>query len=162
MKLNSLSVLIISNLLGLALAQTGAAPKDNYIGSTPAQRHIINSTQASAVISAAEAEASSAGLPSNIAVTDSSGLLVAFLKTDNAFVVSTEISIKKARTVTLFNGAYTTAGLYNVSQPGNSLYGMLATPRYLCQHLLTLHAAIEETNGGLIVFGGGLPIFVDG
>ena len=38
----------------------------------------------------------------------------------------------------------TTAQWYNVSQPGGSVYG------------------IEETNGGLIVFGGGLPIIVDG
>lgn len=44
----------------------------------------------------------------------------------------------------LFNGAFSTAGLYNSSQPGASLYG------------------IEETNGGLVVFGGGLPIFADG
>ena len=46
--------------------------------------------------------------------------------------------------VGLFNGAYTTADLYNASQPGQSLYG------------------VEETNGGLVVFGGGLPIFLDG
>lgn len=44
----------------------------------------------------------------------------------------------------LFNGKYTTAALYPLAQPGASLYG------------------IEETNGGLIVFGGGVPVFVDG
>ena len=122
-----LSVALLSFLLvSFVHAQSGSAPDQNFIGSTPSQRHIINSTQASSVISAAEAEASSANLPSNIAVTDAYGNLVAFLKTDNAFLVSTEISMKKARTVTLFNGQYTTEGLYNVTQPGNSLYGTCA------------------------------------
>ena len=43
----------------------------------------------------------------------------------------------------LFNGAMTTAQFYNVSQPGAALYG------------------IEETNGGLVVFGGGVPLIVN-
>ena len=46
--------------------------------------------------------------------------------------------------MSLFNGAFPTIGLYNASQPGAPLYG------------------IEETNGGLIVFGGGVPIFAGG
>lgn len=44
----------------------------------------------------------------------------------------------------MFNGAFSTMGLYNQTQPGQPLYG------------------IEETNGGLIVFGGGVPIFSGG
>ena len=55
---------------------------------------------------------------------------------DNAFIGSIDISQKKARTAVLFNGL-TSAGLYNASQPGAPLY------------------AIEQTNGGLVVFGGG-------
>lgn len=70
--------------------------------------------------------------------------LVGFLRTDNAYPGSIDIAQKKARTVSLFNGAFPTIGLYNNSQPGASLYG------------------IEETNGGLIVFGGGVPVFADG
>ena len=70
--------------------------------------------------------------------------LVAFLRVDNAYPGSIDISQKKARTVALFNGAFPSAGLYNNSQPGMPLYG------------------IEETNGGLIVFGGGVPIFSEG
>jgi uncharacterized protein GlcG (DUF336 family) len=69
---------------------------------------------------------------------------VAFLRVDNAYPGSIDIAQKKARTVSLFNGAFPTSGLYNNSQPGASLYG------------------IEETNGGLIVFGGGVPIFANG
>ena len=75
---------------------------------------------------------------------DPSGALVAFLKMDNAFPAAIDIATKKAKTMAGFNGAFSTAGLYNATQPGAPLYG------------------IEETNGGLIVFGGGLPIFVDG
>ncbi|KAJ9618862.1 hypothetical protein H2203_008678 [Taxawa tesnikishii (nom. ined.)] len=124
--------------------QTGAAPGQNFIGSTPSQRHVIDSQQANAIISAAAAEASSANLPSNIAVTDPSGNLVAFLKTDNAFPGSTDISIRKAKTVGLFNGIYTTGALYNITQPGTALY------------------SAQYTNGGLVVFGGGLPVYVNG
>lgn len=61
---------------------------------------------------------------------------------DNAYLGSVDISIKKAKTVSLFNGLFPSYGLYNRSQPGagNDLFG------------------IEETNGGLVVFGGGQPI----
>jgi uncharacterized protein GlcG (DUF336 family) len=69
---------------------------------------------------------------------------VGFLRVDNAYPGSIDIAQKKARTVALFNGAFPSAGLYNSSQPGASLY------------------AIEQTNGGLVVFGGGVPIFADG
>jgi len=50
--------------------------------------------------------------------------------------------MKKARTVALFGGI-PSIGFYNASQPGQPLYG------------------IQETNGGLIVFGGGVPIYVN-
>jgi uncharacterized protein GlcG (DUF336 family) len=62
---------------------------------------------------------------------------------DNAYLASIDISMKKARTSVLFNGIPSDA-LYNQSQPGAGLYG------------------IEETNGGLVVFGGGLPLYKDG
>lgn len=82
--------------------------------------------------------------PSDITVVDPSGNLLAFLRTDDAILASIDISMKKAKTVALFNGKYTTAELYPLAQPGASLYG------------------IEETNGGLVVFGGGVPVFADG
>ena len=49
--------------------------------------------------------------------------------------------MKKGRTVLLLNGAYTSAELYNATQPGGPLFG------------------VEDTNGGLVVFAGGNPIF---
>jgi uncharacterized protein GlcG (DUF336 family) len=69
---------------------------------------------------------------------------VAFLRTDNAFLGAIDVATKKARTVSLFNGRRTSAVFYDLVQPGGPIYG------------------IENTNGGLVVFGGGLPIYVGG
>ncbi|THV95477.1 hypothetical protein D6D25_09237, partial [Aureobasidium pullulans] len=96
-------------------------------------RHYISASQASAIVSAAEKAAASI-VPQNIAVVDPSGLLVAFLRMDNAYPGSIDISIKKARTSVLFNGIPSGA-LLNQSYSGGGLYG------------------IEETNGGIVVFG---------
>lgn len=63
---------------------------------------------------------------------------------DNAFLGSIDISQKKARTAVLFNGLYASADLYAAVQPGAPLYD------------------VQNTNGGLVVFGGGVPIYVDG
>lgn len=134
---------IIFSSFALTSAQASAS-NNNYLGVSPAQRHVVNATQAQTILEAAVQEAISINVPQNIAVTDPAGLLVAFFRMDSALPGSIDISQKKARTVALFNGAMTTAQWYNVTQPGASLYG------------------IEETNGGLIVFGGGVPIVVDG
>ena len=55
---------------------------------------------------------------------------------DNAYPGSIDISQKKARTAVLFNGL-SSEMLGVAALPGGGLYG------------------IEETNGGLIAFGGG-------
>ncbi|KAF2691841.1 DUF336-domain-containing protein [Lentithecium fluviatile CBS 122367] len=125
----------------LSLAQN--ATGTNGIGSSPADRHYITAAQAQTIITAAATNATAINIPQNIAVVDPSGLLVAFLRMDNAYPGSIDISTKKARTAVLFNGL-TSAGLYESSQPGQALYG------------------IEETNGGLVVFGGGVPVYIDG
>ena len=80
-------------------------------------------------------------IPNNIAVLDPSSQLVAFLRMDNAYLGSVDISQKKAKTVTSFNGLFPSYGLLTRSQPGGDVY------------------AIEETNDGLVVFGGGQPIY---
>jgi uncharacterized protein GlcG (DUF336 family) len=126
-------------LLPLAWAQTNTT---NGIGSTPSQRNYISSQQALTIITSAVANATAINVPQNIAVVDPSGLLVAFFRMDNAFPGSIDISQKKARTSVLFNGL-ASADLYAAAQPGAALYG------------------IEISNGGLIVFGGGLPIYLD-
>lgn len=129
-------------LPALVLAQNAST---NFLGSSPSQRFAIDQAQAQTVIQAAAAHAHSVSSPSSIAVVDPSGFLVAFLRTDNAFPGGVDIAIKKARTVALFNGAVTTADLLNLtSPPGSLLYGL------------------DGTNGGLVVVGGGLPLFVGG
>jgi uncharacterized protein GlcG (DUF336 family) len=115
----------------------------NGLGSTPAQRYVISASQAQCIIDAAIANATSLQIPENIAVVDPSGLLVAFHRMDNAFIGSIDISQKKARTAVLFNGL-SSGDLYAAVQPGAPLYG------------------VENTNGGLIVFGGGLPVYEEG
>ncbi|ETN47228.1 uncharacterized protein HMPREF1541_01420 [Cyphellophora europaea CBS 101466] len=133
MKLHSL--LVASPLPGLVWAQG----QFNYIGTSSSECHAINATQAGTVVQAAALEPANISIPVNIAITDPSGLLVAFLRTENVFSGSIDISQNKARTVSLLNGAFTIETLYN-NLPGASL----------CR--------IEETCGGLAVFGGGLPI----
>ncbi|KAI5194746.1 DUF336-domain-containing protein [Aureobasidium subglaciale] len=120
---------------------SGNLTSTNNIGSTPSQRHYISADQATAIVAAA-AQAAASIVPQNIAVVDPSGLLVAFVRMDNAYPGSIDISMKKARTSVLFNGI-PSAALYNQSLPGEALYG------------------IQETNGGLVIFGGGLPLLKD-
>ena len=87
------------------------------------QRHVISVDQAESIIAAAVKEASTV-IPENIAIVDPSGLLVAFHRMDNAYPGSIDISIKKARTTVLFNGAYSTADLTAAAQ--GPLYGLFS------------------------------------
>lgn len=135
----SAALAVFSSLTWLVSGQA----TQNGIGSTPSQRNYINDTQAATAIAAAYANATALQVPQNIAIVDPSGLLVGFLRMDNAYPGSIDISIKKARTSVLFNGIPSN-GLYNRSLPSGDLYG------------------IEETNNGLVVFGGGVPIYVGG
>ncbi|KAJ4319891.1 hypothetical protein N0V94_003663 [Neodidymelliopsis sp. IMI 364377] len=128
------------SLASLAYTQINGT---NGIGTTPSQRSVVSADQAFQIVQAAVANATAIGIPQNVAVVDPSGILVAFFRMDNAYIGSIDISQKKARTAVLFNGL-TSADLYASSQPGAALYG------------------IEETNGGLVVFGGGLPIYYQG
>ena len=125
---------LITLLLPLTWAKNLAST--NNVGSTPAQRHYVDAKQAQTIINAAVKNATALCVPENIAVVDPSGMLVAFLRQDNAFVGSIDLSIKKARTAVLFNGL-TTEMIGQQAQPGQPLYG------------------IQETNGGLVLFGGG-------
>ncbi|WP_166902777.1 heme-binding protein [Mycobacterium sp. DL440] len=94
------------------------------------------------VIDAAALKAEDIGQPMNIAVVDDGGHLVAFVRMDGAIKASIDISIRKARTAVMMN--LPTSALMDVCQPGGELYGL------------------EQTSGGLVVFGGGIPLEVDG
>jgi len=90
------------------------------------------------VLDAALAKAVEIEQPMNVAVVDDGGHLLAFARQDGAILGSIDISIRKARTSALLR--MSTADLGAAAAPGAPLYG------------------IEGTNGGLIIFGGGLPL----
>lgn len=93
-------------------------------------------------IDAAVVKAEEIGQPMNIAVVDDGGHLVAFVRMDGAIKASIDISIRKARTAVMMN--LPTSALMAACQPGGELYGL------------------EQTSGGLVVFGGGIPLEADG
>ncbi|KAI4934003.1 uncharacterized protein J4E92_003673 [Alternaria infectoria] len=140
-----LSTLLSTTLSLLTLTSAAATMNTtNGMGTTPSQRYVISASQAQTVIDAAVSNATNLQIPENIAIVDPSGLLVAFHRMDNAFIGSIDISQKKARTAVLFNGLYASADLYAAVQPGAPLYD------------------VQNTNGGLIAFGGGIPIYLEG
>lgn len=98
----------------------------------------ISLDQAQAVIAAAIAKANELGCRSDVAVVDAGTNLKAFVRMDGAFLGSIDVAHAKARTARLFD--MPTGALGELSQPGGPLWG------------------IEQSNGGLITFGGGLPL----
>lgn len=87
----------------------------------------------------AKRRAEKIGVPMNIAIVDAGGNLKAFLRMDGAWLGSIDIALKKARTARLFD--MESGDIGKLSKPGGPLY------------------LIEVSNGGLISFPGGIPIF---
>ena len=98
----------------------------------------ITLAQAFAVGKAAYEKALEMGVKMDIAVVDAGANLKAFVRMDEAWLGSIDISIKKAKTARFFN--MPTGAIGELSQPGGSLYN------------------IEHSNGGLITFPGGVPL----
>lgn len=95
------------------------------------------------MLSAAEAKAESFGIAYNIAVVDAGGNLLAFVRQDGALIGSINLAIDKAITARIFDK--TTSELAALAQPGEPLFG------------------IQESNAGkVVVFGGGVPIKLEG
>ena len=95
------------------------------------------------MLSAAEAKASSLGIPYNVAVVDAGGHLVAFLRQDGALIGSINLAIDKAVTARIFDKS--TSNLAGLAQPGEPLFG------------------IQESNSGkVVIFGGGIPVILRG
>jgi uncharacterized protein GlcG (DUF336 family) len=101
---------------------------------------IMNITleQSEKVVKAAKAKAGKLKVRMNIAVVDGGANLVAFARMDNAWLGSTDIAMKKARTARYFDMPSGEIG--KLSQPGGALFN------------------IEHSNGGLISFPGGVLI----
>jgi uncharacterized protein GlcG (DUF336 family) len=98
----------------------------------------ITQSQADAVIAAARQIAHEIGVPMNIAVLDAGVHLKAFARMDGALLGSIDIAVGKARTAALFG--MNTEAIGEFSKPGGTSPGL------------------ELTNGGLVVFAGGIPI----
>ena len=98
----------------------------------------ISLDQAHAILAAAAAKASEINTKMDIAVVDSGGNLKAFIRMDGAWLGSIDIAIKKAHTARWFD--MPTGEIGKLSQPGGPLFN------------------IEQSNGGLISFPGGVPI----
>jgi uncharacterized protein GlcG (DUF336 family) len=98
----------------------------------------ISEIQAQTALAAARAAAEAIGVPMNVAVYDDGANLKAFTRMDGAFLGSADIAMNKARTAALFG--YNTEALYDFVKPGGTSPGF------------------DRTNGGLIVFAGGIPV----
>jgi uncharacterized protein GlcG (DUF336 family) len=98
--------------------------------------------EAQKALTAALEKADEIGQPMNIAVVDAGGHLLAFARQDGAIRASIDIAQRKARTSILMN--LPTSALAPLVQPGQELYGL------------------EQLSGGMVAFGGGLPVYRDG
>lgn len=109
----------------------------------PIKQLSVSLEDAQRVIAAGQAKADEIGSPSNVAVVDAGGNLVAHIRMDNAWVGSVDISINKAFTARAFNIA--TKDLAQNAQPGEQFYG------------------IQGSNQGrVMIFAGGIPLHQDG
>jgi uncharacterized protein GlcG (DUF336 family) len=99
---------------------------------------MITIEQARRIIAAGEARARDIGVPVNIAVLDSGAHLKSFGRMDGALAGSIDIAIGKARTAALFS--MRTEAIGEFCKPGGTSFGL------------------EQTNGGLVVFAGGIPL----
>ena len=104
-------------------------------------RH-IDTPAAQAAVAAAVAHAEALGLRINVAVTDASGTLMAFLRMPRAFLHSIDIAIDKAYTAASFG--------FPTSQWAGALEG---------DELLRIGL---NQRPRLVLFGGGLPIVEQG
>jgi uncharacterized protein GlcG (DUF336 family) len=98
----------------------------------------ITHTQAWAALEAAMKKAQELKTKMDIAIVDAGANLKGFIRMDDAWIGSIDIAHKKAKTARFFN--MNTGEIGKLSQPGGPLY------------------AIENSNGGLITFPGGVPI----
>ena len=95
--------------------------------------------QARRVLAAAEKKALDIGQPSNIAVADEGGNLMAFIRMDGAWLGSIDIAINKAFTSRAFD--ISTKDLGKLSQPGEDFFG--------------IHVS---NHGRVMIFAGGIPL----
>ena len=109
----------------------------------PRSYETITLQDAKRMLAAAETRAQSIGVAYNIAVVDAGGHLLAFIRQDGALIGSIDLAIDKAVTARIFDVA--TSELATLAQSGKPLFG------------------IQESNAGkVVIFGGGIPVVIDG
>jgi uncharacterized protein GlcG (DUF336 family) len=99
----------------------------------------ITLEQAQSIVRSATVKADEIGVPMNIAVVDAGNNLTAFARQDGAWLGSIAVAQDKAFTARAFDAA--TGDLYDMAQPGGSLYGITTS-----------------NHGQVITFPGGVPI----
>ncbi|MDH6523199.1 uncharacterized protein GlcG (DUF336 family) [Streptomyces sp. SAI-135] len=99
----------------------------------------VSLEDAQRVVDAGKAKADEIGSPSNIAVVDVGGNLVAHIRMDEAWIGSVDISISKAFTSRAFD--ISTADLAANAGPGEQFFGINAS-----------------NNGRVMIFAGGVPL----
>ncbi|MGN7296521.1 GlcG/HbpS family heme-binding protein [Ferdinandcohnia sp. SAFN-114] len=95
------------------------------------------------IISGAEEEANKIGVSMVISVVDEGGNLIAIHRMDDAWLASIDIAQNKAWTSVALR--MPSANLADATVPAAELYGLNTT-----------------NNGRLVVFGGGIPLEIDG
>jgi uncharacterized protein GlcG (DUF336 family) len=99
---------------------------------------MITADQARSIVAAGEARAREINVPVNIAVLDAGAHLKAFSRMDGALLGSIDIAMGKARTAALFG--IMSEAIWEFAKPGSTSPGL------------------ENTNGGLVPFAGGIPV----
>lgn len=106
------------------------------------QLESVSLEDAQRVIAAGVEKAREIGSPSNVAVVDAGGNLVAHVRMDGSWIGSVNVSINKAFTSRAFD--IPTKALAENAQPGGQFYG------------------IQESNEGrVMIFAGGIPLQKD-
>ena len=98
---------------------------------------------ARAVVDAAASQAEAMAVPTNIAVVDLAGDLLAFARLDGAPLLSGSIAQDKAYTVAAFNGV-----------PTHAWFGLIEAEPALREGIVHLDR--------LVIYAGGVPVTVDG
>jgi uncharacterized protein GlcG (DUF336 family) len=98
----------------------------------------LTSAQADALVKAVKSEADEIGVAASVVVLDFAGHLKAFSRMDGAWLGSIDVAMSKARTSVLFE--METQSVWDICKPDAQAHGL------------------EQTNGGLVTFAGGVPL----